>query len=230
LKNGRRSIFGLSLLTFFACQPIPVPISLPVNIQSLAVLPFDNESNDLNAAEILQKAVYLALKTTSYQVSDMEATNEKLASVGIVDGGQLVIIDPVKLGKDLGVQALLFGYVENFNYTNVGFFLQKKVDLQLKLVEVATGQTLWENNGTGSTMEFYGDKDKAKAALAKGLAEQWVEKLLKTPLEAEVNSAVVQALRTLPGFNPRNFVINNSLTRPEKGKFQDTFKEIIKKK
>src|SRR5690348_6824781 len=97
-----------AILFFSGCKVEPVK---PPLVQTLAVLPFNNGSNDLKAADIMQRLAYLALKPSVYQVSDLDAVNKKLADVGIVDGGQLPALDPVKLGKDLGVQALLYGSV-----------------------------------------------------------------------------------------------------------------------
>ena len=149
----------------------------------------------------MQRLTYDLLRTTGYQVSDIDQTNKKLESVGIIDGGQLPAVDPVKLGKDLGVQALLYGSVESFGYTNIGFYSQRKVTLALRMVDVATGQTLWENTGTGVTRDVAFDKDQAGKKLARGLAQQLADKATKNPLAEESRVATLQALRTLPGFN-----------------------------
>lgn len=190
------------LLFLVGCKVEPAK---PPLVETVAVLPFDNESNDLNAPDIMQQLVSMALHNSPYRVSDLQTVNDKLASVGIVDGGQLPAVDPVKLGKDLGVQALIFGNVESFNYTNIGFYLQRKVNLELKMVEVATGQAIWENSGSHAVRQLNLDKNAASKALAKGLAEQLVEKLFNSPLEEEAKLATIQALRNLPGFKFTGF-------------------------
>src|SRR5262245_43602075 len=112
-KSLSATLAAVFLLTSCKVEPPKPPL-----VQTMAILPFDNESNDVDAADIMQRLTYLALKPSVYQVLDIEMVNKKLADVGIVDGGQLAAVDPVKLGKDLGVQALMFGYVESFSYTN----------------------------------------------------------------------------------------------------------------
>lgn len=193
----RYAIFlcGLGLA---GCQNIEAP-KQPL-VETVAVLPFDSESNDVNAPDIMQELVAMALAKSCYKVSEVKAVNEKLESAGIVDGGQLAVIDPTKLGKDLNVQALMFGNVESFDYTNIGFYLQRKVTLELRMVEVASGQTIWENSGSKAHRELNLEKDKAANAFVRGIADQAVEKLFNSPLEEEAKLATISALRTLPGF------------------------------
>lgn len=202
----------------------------PQLIQTVAVLPFDNESNDVNAADIMQRFVYLALKPSVYQVRDIKEVNSFLENVGIVDGGQLPAVDPVKLGKDLGVQALMYGYVENFGYLNIGYYVQRKVTLGLKLVDVSNGATLWENTATGVTRQVHLDEKEAKRALVKGLADQLADKLFNSPLEEEAKVATIKTLRTLPGFYFSGFAADEQTPNALKTTSKGVLKDIIKNK
>ena len=181
-----------------ACRP-PAPPKPPL-VESVAVLPFDNESNELNAPDIMQDYVYRALLNSAYRPIDIKQVNDKLTSVGIVDGGQLAAVDPVKLGKDLGVHALIFGTVNEFGYTNIGFYTSRKVDIALKMVSVDTGETIWEGNGTAANRNLALDPKEAKKNLAVGLAQQAVDKATKRPLDKESRDAAVKALASLPGY------------------------------
>jgi hypothetical protein len=119
----RTSALSFAFLLVLAGCKTPPP--KPALVETVGILMFDNESNDLNAPDIMQRLVYLAMKNSAYKPLDINLVNEKLKTAGISDGGQLAVVDPVKLGKDLGVQALIFGDVESFDYTNIGFYLQK---------------------------------------------------------------------------------------------------------
>jgi len=187
-------------LIFLLLPSCKVEPPKPPLVLTVAVLPFDNESNDLNAPDILQELVFEALSRSAYRPVPIEETNQKLQDVGIMEGGQLPALDPGKMGKDFGVQALLYGYVESFDYVNIGFYQHKKVTLHLKLVEVGTGQTLWENSGLGYTPKVVIDKDKAAGEFAKGVADQALDKWFNSPLEQESEAAVINALKKLPGF------------------------------
>lgn len=215
------TILFFSAIIFSGCKIEPPK---PPLVQTMAVLPFDSESNDINAPDIMQRLVYLALKKTPYQLMDIDEVNSRLEKVGIVDGGQLAIVDPKKLGKDFGVQAVMFGYVNSFDYVNVGFYQQKKVGLELKLIDVATGATLWENESSAITPKVVLDSNEAKKEFGKGLAEQFVDKIFKSPLEEEARAATIKTLSTLPGFSFNGFAEDSS----SKSKFQETGRKIIK--
>ena len=196
------------------CKTVPPK---PPLVETVAVLPFDNESNDLNAPDIMQKYIYLALQHSPYKPLDIKTVNDKLASVGIDDGGQLAAVDPKKLGTDLGVQALLFGDVESFDYTNIGYFTSRKVTVSLKLVDVATGDTLWENSGTGANRQLTLDEQQAKRNFVGGLARQTIEKTAKAPLDDESRRAAASALSTLPGYKFCGFGPDPNLTKTQAG-------------
>lgn len=213
---------GAGFAALVALSGCTVPAPKPPLVETVAVLPFDSESNDVNAPEIMQKLVYLALLNTPYKVMDVSAVNDTLSKVGIVDGGQLAAVDPVKLGKDLGVQALIFGNVESFSYTNIGFYLQRKVTLELRMVDVATGQTLWENTGTSARRAVAFNAEDAQRNLVAGLADQLVDKLFRTPLEQEAREATVKTLAKLPGYTFSGFPSD------EEARKQAGIKELIK--
>lgn len=198
------ALSAVALAGLVGCATVPVA-KAPV-VESVAILPFDNESNELDAPEILQRLVYLALKRSPYAVQDVESTNAFLREkAGIVDGGQLAALDPQKLGSDLGVQALLFGNVESFGYTNIGVYVSRKVRLELKMVDAATGATLWEHAATGATRRIALNEEQIKENFALGLADQLVDKLFDSPLEPEARQATISTLRTLPGFRFAGF-------------------------
>jgi len=210
-----------------ACQ---VPVPKPPLVETVAILMFDSESTDVDAPEIMQRLVFLALKPSPYRVIELEETNNILIKAGIKEGGQLPVIDPVRLGKDLGVQALMYGNVESFGYLNVGFYVSRKVTLELKLVDASTGETIWENDGTGATRKIAIDKDEIKRNFTKGLADQMVDKLFKTPLEAEAKMAARKALRSLPGYRFKGFAKDKQTPSQAKKDFKRTTKEIIRQR
>jgi len=192
-----------SPLFFLGCKRPPP--SSPLPIETTAILLFDSESNDVDAPDIMQRLVYLALKNSPYRVLDMDETNAKLNKMGFVDGGQLAAINNTKLGQELGVQGLLFGNVESFGYTNVGVYVGRKVNLELRLVDVATGETLWEGEGKASKSKFAFNKEDIQENFTKGLADQLVDKMFKSTLEEEARMATKKALRSLPGFRFAGF-------------------------
>lgn len=209
----------VSIVAFAGCvlQPVKPPL-----VETVAILPFDNETNDISADTIMQTYVYMALKQTSYRVTDIKETNEKLSKAGIVDGGQLPALDPVKIAQDMGVQALMYGYVESFGYKNIGFYVERKVRLGLRLVDGNTGGVLWENTQSIATRKITFDSKEAGDNFAQGMSDQLVDKLFNSPLEEEARGTTVKTLSTLPGFQ------FNGFGKPE-SKSSDVKKFINKK-
>ena len=220
---------GMTTLVFVLSGCKVEPLKPPL-VETVAVLLFDNESNTLEAPDIMQALVYLALKPSVYKVMDFKEVNDFLNQAGFVDGGQLAIVDPMRLGKDLQVQAVLFGYVENFNYTNIGFYIERKVTVNLKMVDVNTGATIWENSGTGANRKVVLDKGQAGKEFVKGVADQYVDKLFNTPLESEAKLATVNALRTLPGFRFTCFAQDENTLKGVKKVGKGILKDIIRNK
>jgi hypothetical protein len=77
MKRRTKAIL-LASLALAACKVEPPK---PPLVQTIAILPFNNGSNDLNAAEIMQKLVYSTMKLSPYQTMDIAITNKKLADV-----------------------------------------------------------------------------------------------------------------------------------------------------
>lgn len=221
--------WAFALLAFgfiFSCKVAP---PLPPLVETVAILPFDNSSNDINAADILQKKVYLALKPSPYQVRRIHETNEILKSNGITDGGQLPALDPKLIAKDLNVQALIYGHVESFGYVNIGFYTERKVTLSLWMVNGTTGEKMWENTKSAATRNFALDAKQAKENLVGGLTAQVVDKTMKMPLEDESNKAVVLTLNKLPGFRFTGFAHDEDDPHHNAKKgVQDLIKQNIK--
>ncbi len=190
------------LLAIAACKVAPPK---PPLVETIAILPFDNESNDVNADTIMQTYVFLAMSQSAYRTSDIKDVNDKLAKNGVVDGGQLPALDPVKIAKDLNVQALMYGYVESFGYVNIGIYAERKVRLGLKMVDGQTGQTLWENTQTAADRKFALDKEEAQKNFLQGLGNQLTDKLFNSPLEEEAKLATIKTLSSLPGFRFNGF-------------------------
>ena len=126
-----------------------------------------------------------------------EAPDRRLDGIGITDGGQLGAVQPQKLGEVLGVQALLYGELLQFGYTNLGVFNKRVVEVHLVLVEAATGRKLWEGTKKETTSKVGLNADAIKENLVTGLVEKYAETLLRNPLRPEAETVVQSLMRSL---------------------------------
>ena len=165
----------------------------------VAVLPFDNQSLEIAASEQLRGMVASNIQWRGYNPIPAAEADEKLKGLGITDGGQLPSVTPQKLGEALGVDALFYGNVEKFIFQNIGFVLRRAVRVRVKLVSVATGETLWEDYGEKTTIEATLKKKIAERIFARGMADKAAENMLHRPLWEESQWAVVNLVSKLPG-------------------------------
>ncbi|HEX9022001.1 MAG TPA: GNA1162 family protein [Nitrospirota bacterium] len=120
----------------------------------MAVLPFRNDTADVDGPDMMRNKMVHALENRSYVVKDLKETDQILRDrMGITLGGQLDMITAQKLGETLGVEGVLYGTLMDFDETTTGAVNIRKVRGKFKLVSAMTGQTLWEQ-GLGVRSEM----------------------------------------------------------------------------
>lgn len=165
----------------------------------IAVLPMNNQSNDMRGPEYVRQEFVRHLHSRGYEVLPIDATDEILRTkFGITDGGQLNSVTPEKIGSALDVDAVIYGELIDFKFLNVGFYQNRLVEANFKMVETKSGQPLWEDQRRSSKKELQTSLRGAADALAKGVAERAVGNVLNIPLQEQVQSVVRMALSTLP--------------------------------
>jgi hypothetical protein len=164
----------------------------------VAVLPFDNQSTDVGAPDVMRRLAVEDFKKRGYQPLAEDEVDGKLSSLGVSEGGQLRGVKPEDLGRALGVDLLAYGDVEDFTFQNLGFVVRKAVALRVKIISAATGETLYEGAGSGKDIKVFFDRERAKAAFVEQMAVKLVQNILKTPLKKEAETAARKALDSLP--------------------------------
>lgn len=164
----------------------------------VAVLPFDNQSTDVGAPDVMRRLVAENFEKRGYPPLPADEVDGKLSALGVSEGGQLPGVKPEELGRALGVELLAYGYVEDFTFQNLGFVVRKLVALRVKVISAATGETLYEGSGSGRDIKVFFNRDEAKAAFVEQLAVKLVQNILKTPLKKEAEAAARGALDSLP--------------------------------
>lgn len=164
----------------------------------IALLPFENYSNDVSAPDLLREEVSKRFALRGYAPLGTGETDEKLRAIGITDGGQLPAVKPADIGRALGVDLLCYGSLEDFTFQNLGFVIRKSVRLRLKIVSAGTGETLFEASGRGRDVRLFLNRDEATAAFIVYSAEKLAQNMLKHPLLAESERAMGDIFGRLP--------------------------------
>ncbi len=164
----------------------------------VALLPFENYSNDVSAPGLLREEISKLFARRGYAPQGTAETDEKRRAMGVTDGGQLPAVKPEDIGRALGVDLLCYGSLEDFTFQNLGFVVRKSVRLRLKIVSAGTGETLFEAAGKGRDIKLFLDKDEAAAAFVVYSVQKLAENMLKHPLRAESEKAMGQVFERLP--------------------------------
>lgn len=117
----------------------------PANpIASVAVLPMYNATNDVGAPQLVREMVQERLKHLQYDALDLKEVDARLRDqMGVTLGAQLELTTPEKVGEALGTDAVLYGYLLNFEDLMTGVYNVKKVRAGFKLIETKSGRVIW---------------------------------------------------------------------------------------
>ncbi len=147
MKINIRVILILTVILISSCTKSNLikdtSFNKPIKI---AILPFANETTDLEAGELERLFFFLGLKEKGYDVLSMDITNEKLKNIGITDGGQLNSISPKELQNELKVKGLLYGTLIDAQYSTHGITTKKKVTVEIRVL--INGNQVWFDQET----------------------------------------------------------------------------------
>ena len=102
---------------------------------TLAILPVNNFTNDVQGAQIFRDALYekITENPKGYLILSLEETDKILNEAGITDGGQLSVAMPIELCELLKVDGLLYTDIKNLDLLTMPFYHLRRVDAQFKL-------------------------------------------------------------------------------------------------
>lgn len=139
-------IIILSILAGFFCfscsckKPLSSYPRLSRNLpKSVAVLPVRNDSIEVGAEEYVQQKFYEEMIEANWPVQPVEITNATLK----LHGDQVGLISPSKLAKALGVEAIVYGRVIEFNKLTLFVYNRIKVIIEFRLYHPKIRKILW---------------------------------------------------------------------------------------
>jgi len=167
-----------ALLSFCGCTKFRVR-DYNKRVARLAVLPFENGSNDVKGAEVTRKKLYEALIKGGYEVLDLEKTDSLLREAGVTDGGQLRAVDLSKIAEVLGTRTFVKGEVRIY-YQGMsveifppGLFFKREVKLKVTVLDALTEKILFEKErGNRDIRRVEDDK---KSSFLENLADSAVK-------------------------------------------------------
>jgi len=142
-------IIFFSLFIFTGCaswQKYKVAADLKNPIKRVAILPLQNNTNDVEGPDYVRKKMVKAFSKYQYNVKPIKEVDILLRNqMGVTLGGQLNAVDIQKLSDLLEVEGLVFGVLMDFGEVITGVYNVRKVRAKFKLVNTISGKIFWEN-------------------------------------------------------------------------------------
>lgn len=137
----------LVCLSGTACLPLQMVPPNPTNpIRTVAVLPFMNNSNDVEAPTYVREQFAKELIRHQYVIKSLVEVDQTLKDqMGVTLGVQLDLTTPQEIGRVLGVDGVFYGSLDEFNHKITGIYNVKRVRARVKLVNCKSGETVWKN-------------------------------------------------------------------------------------
>lgn len=136
-RVGVVSLLTGALVFATGCAPMkPRTIFNPSNpIKTVAVLPVVNNTNDVEAPEKIREVFEKAVSDLGYKSKPLAEVNKILKDeLGITLGKQLDQTNPVELGNKLGVDAVIYGALYDFDEKTTGVLDIRRVKVGFKMV------------------------------------------------------------------------------------------------
>ena len=201
----RASIFSfLILIILAACgskggvieEPEP---EVSENIQlphKVAILPFANHSSNPEAATIVRKMFYNFFSSLNYLDLEPSFADGKLKTNNFyqkIVSGDAVSLQ--KLGRVLGVDAVVFGEVLNLGKIYAVLYSDTQASLRARLVSCYSGQTIWRLEYTAHLRS--GDVPLSITGLAAALVKTAISHQRATVMQA-ASKLCMQMIATVP--------------------------------
>ena len=115
-------------------------------IKTLAVLPMQNDTSDIEGPKIVRKKMIEALIRNNYNIKPVEESDQILRDqFDITLGGQLQMANIEKLKEALDVEGLMFGTLLDFEEVITGIYNVRKVRAKFKIVNTTDQEPFWSN-------------------------------------------------------------------------------------
>ncbi|MEK7851284.1 MAG: GNA1162 family protein [Deltaproteobacteria bacterium] len=137
MRMGVLSLVAGVMVFAVGCAPMKPRVVYNTSnpIKTVAVLPVLNHTNDVEAPENIRKKFEGELAYWGYKSKPLAEVNKTLKDeLGITLGKQLDLTNPVELGQKLGVDAVIYGTLFDFDEKTTGVLDVRRVKAGFKMV------------------------------------------------------------------------------------------------
>jgi hypothetical protein len=121
--------------------------------KSVAVLPFVDLSKSKEAIDVVRRGFYNHFSSLPYTDMELYKVDSLLKKAGLTDAEAISKTSPQELGRILGVDAVVFGEISNFDKLFLVLYSQVSVGAEIKMYDARTGNFLWSGKHTARKHE-----------------------------------------------------------------------------
>jgi hypothetical protein len=121
--------------------------------KSVAVLPFVDLSRSKEGFDVVRKGFYNHFSSLPFTEMKLYKVDNLLSKAGLTDPEVISKTSPQELGKILGVDAVVFGEISDFDKLFAVIYSQVSVGAEIKMYDTKTGNFLWSGKHTARKHE-----------------------------------------------------------------------------
>lgn len=143
-----RPLLLISLIGLLsACISIPTPQPDLTNpILTVAILPFSNMSNNVDAPDHVRKTLEKKLTTKFYKVLPLDQIDQTMVDeLGVTLGEQLAEVDFKEIKSKINADAYIFGHISHYDQSHTGVLNTNRVRAEMKMVQNADESVFWSS-------------------------------------------------------------------------------------
>lgn len=171
--------------------------------RSLLVLPPLNDSPDVSATPSLLSVVTYPLAESGYYVMPVALMNETFRQNGMVNPPEIHSVTPTKLKEIFGADAALYIKINRYGTTYTVLDSAAIVTAEAKLVDLASGNTLWTGSASASSAE---NNNNNQGGLAGALIAAVVKQIINSTTDVAHQVAGVASSRLLSAGHPNGML------------------------
>lgn len=111
--------------------------------KSVAVMPFVDLSKSKEGFITIRRGFYNHFSSLPFKDMELHVIDNLLRKAGLTDPEAISKTPPQELGKILGVDAVVFGEISNFDKLFLVMYSQVSVGAEIKMYDTKTGNFLW---------------------------------------------------------------------------------------
>ena len=180
------------------------------NPASIVVLPPVNKSPDIKASYSLYSQVSVPLGEAGYYVLPVAVVDETFKQNGLMNPDEMHAAPPAKLREIFGADTALYIEITEYGSSYMVISSEVVVTANAKLVDLRSGQLLWEGSASASTAE---QNNNNQGGLVGMLIIAAVNQIVNTITDRGHEIAGLTSARLLSS-NPVNGILPGPRARP----------------